>query len=71
MCFSMVGFLSIHSHGCQLYYRKSKSQKIEVVLAAAKTSLGLQGFTAEELQGVLCDSICLPRMLASSKIRYG
>ena len=36
---------------------KWKSQRIDVVVAAAKKYLGVQDFTAKELQGVLNDSV--------------
>ena len=38
---------------------KRKSLKIDVVVAAAEKYLGVRGFTAEELQGVLNDSVPL------------
>ena len=37
-----------------------KSQKIDVMVAAAEKYLGVRGFTAEELQGVLNESPVVP-----------
>jgi hypothetical protein len=52
VCFSKVGFLVFIAMviNCTTEM-EPKSHKIDVVVAAAKKYLGVQGFTAGELQG--------------------
>lgn len=58
MCFRKVGFLVFIAMviKCNAEMER-KSQKIGSVVAAAQKYLGLRGFTAEELQGVLNGSV--------------
>ena len=55
ICFSKIGFLAytIVTVSTVLQGWNVKSQKIEVVLAAAEKYLGIRDLTSEELQGVL------------------
>jgi hypothetical protein len=66
MCFSKVGALSMVVN-CTTG-REHKSQRIDVVVAAAEKYLGVGDFTAEEFQGVLNVSRP-PRLLAWWRIR--
>ena len=53
MCYSKMGFLAFIAMVINFTTRtESKSQKIDVVVAAAERYLGVRYFTSEELQGV-------------------
>ena len=58
ICFSKIGFLAFIAMviNCTAGIER-KSQKIEVVVAAAERYMGVQDLTSEELQGVLSGGV--------------